>query len=43
MAAATPEQPPEFMSTHPSHGSRIHRLNLIMPKAVAEYEKSSKS
>ncbi len=36
-------QPPEFMSTHPSHGSRIQRLTQIMPKALAEYEKSEKA
>ncbi|MDQ6630639.1 MAG: M48 family metallopeptidase [Verrucomicrobiota bacterium] len=34
-------QPPEFMSTHPSHGSRIDQLRAQMPKAVAEYEKKS--
>lgn len=33
-------QPPEFMSTHPSHGTRIERLEAVMPKAVAEYERS---
>lgn len=33
-------QPPEFMSTHPAHGTRIQRLQEIMPKAVAEYEKA---
>lgn len=35
-------QPPEFMSTHPSHGSRIQRLKEFMPKALEEYEKSNK-
>jgi len=32
-------QPPEYLSTHPSHGTRIERLKAYMPKAVAEYEK----
>lgn len=30
-------QPPEFMSTHPSHGTRIQQLQEFMPKALAEY------
>jgi predicted Zn-dependent protease len=42
MAQAGGDQPPEFMSTHPSHGSRIERLRSIMPRAVAEYEKAAK-
>ena len=33
------QQPPEFASTHPSHGTRIQQLRDFMPKAVAEYEK----
>lgn len=40
MAAAGGGQPPEFLSTHPSHGSRIARLKEIMPKAMSEYEQS---
>jgi predicted Zn-dependent protease len=32
-------QPPEFVSTHPSHGTRIERLNEHMPRAEAEYAK----
>lgn len=31
--------PIEFLSTHPSHGSRIARLQSAMPRALAEYEK----
>lgn len=42
MAKAGGEQPPEFASTHPSHGSRIARLEAFMPKAMAEYEKTRK-
>ena len=32
--------PPEFMSTHPAHGTRIEHLRAAMPKAVAEYERA---
>jgi predicted Zn-dependent protease len=34
-------QPPEFASTHPSHGTRIERLKEHMPRAEQEYAKSS--
>jgi predicted Zn-dependent protease len=34
-------QPPEFLSSHPSHGTRIQQLEAEMPKAVEEYSKSS--
>jgi predicted Zn-dependent protease len=33
--------PPEFLSTHPSHGTRIAQLKALMPKAMEEYQKSS--
>jgi predicted Zn-dependent protease len=33
-------QPPEYLSTHPSHGTRIQRLNEHMPRAEEEYDKS---
>ncbi|MGB8168633.1 MAG: M48 family metallopeptidase [Chthoniobacteraceae bacterium] len=32
--------PPEFMSTHPSHGTRIAQLKALLPKALEEYRKS---
>jgi predicted Zn-dependent protease len=32
------DQPPEFMSTHPSHGTRIQRLKDLLPKALEEYQ-----
>jgi metalloendopeptidase OMA1, mitochondrial len=34
------EQPPEFLSTHPSHGRRIQQLETEMPKALEEYQQS---
>jgi predicted Zn-dependent protease len=34
--------PPEFMSTHPSHGTRIAALKAELPKAMEEYRNSSK-
>ena len=40
MSTAGGEQPPEFASTHPSHGRRIEDLKAFMPKAIAEYERS---
>ena len=40
MSQAGGNQPPEFMSTHPSHGTRIERLQQYMPEAVQEYEKA---
>jgi metalloendopeptidase OMA1, mitochondrial len=39
-AAGSRQQPPEFMSTHPSHGTRIRDLQEFMPSAVEEYEKA---
>lgn len=32
-------QPPEFMSTHPAHGTRISRLEEFMPRAMKEYRR----
>jgi predicted Zn-dependent protease len=34
------DQPPEFLSTHPSHGTRIQQLESWMPKALEEYNKA---
>jgi metalloendopeptidase OMA1, mitochondrial len=36
-------QPPEFLSTHPSHGTRIQELNEHMPRADEEYRKAKSS
>jgi len=33
--------PPEFLSTHPSHGTRIAQLQALMPKAMEEYRKAN--
>lgn len=38
MSEAGGRSPPEFMSTHPSHGTRIENLRAAMPKAIAEFE-----
>jgi predicted Zn-dependent protease len=32
------QRPPEFLSTHPSEGTRIQRLQELMPEALAIYE-----
>jgi NAD(P)-dependent dehydrogenase (short-subunit alcohol dehydrogenase family) len=32
-------QPPEFLSSHPSHGHRIQQLQTWMPQALEEYRK----
>ena len=32
------DQPPEFLSTHPSEGTRIDRLQELMPEALAIYQ-----
>ena len=37
------KQPMEFMSTHPSHGTRIKELTKAMPEALAIYEKVEKA
>jgi predicted Zn-dependent protease len=37
MENAGGSQPPEFLSTHPSHGTRIQQLQALMPKALEEY------
>jgi predicted Zn-dependent protease len=37
--ASRGNQPPEFLSTHPSHGTRIERLKAAIPKALEEYER----
>ncbi len=34
------QQPPEFLSTHPSHGRRVEQLQAEMPKALEEYQQA---
>ena len=41
--AAGGGQPPEFASTHPSHGTRIENLKEAMPRAIREYEEAPKA
>lgn len=41
MERASRGSPPEFMSTHPSHGTRIQQLQALMPKAMEEYARAS--
>lgn len=36
-------QPPEFLSTHPSHNTRITRLNQNMGRAMQNYEEAKAS
>ena len=43
MAAASEGAPPEFMSTHPSHETRISDLKGWMPEAMAIYEGAPKA
>ncbi|NVK86409.1 MAG: M48 family metallopeptidase [Cytophagia bacterium] len=40
MSATGGGAPPEFLSTHPSHETRISRLNAKLPEAMEYYEKS---
>jgi len=40
MAASSGEQPPEFLSTHPSHETRVADLNRLMPEALQAFEAS---
>lgn len=43
MEAAGGQQPAEFLSTHPSHGTRIEQLTEWMPEALALYESAPKA
>ena len=40
MEQAGGEQPPEFLSTHPGHGTRIAQLQSWMPEALEYYRKA---
>jgi len=39
MEASGGKQPPEFMSTHPSHGTRMNNLSAHIPETMAYYNK----
>jgi predicted Zn-dependent protease len=41
MSKAGGKAPPEFASTHPSHGTRIEQLKKWMPQMMEEYRKSA--
>ena len=43
MEAESGEQPAEFLSTHPGHGTRIKDLNKAMPEARPLCEQSPKA
>lgn len=43
MAATSDGAPPEFLSTHPAHETRIADLTKWMPEAMVLYEKASKA
>ena len=43
MAAASNGAPPEFLSTHPAHETRIADLTKWMPEAMSLYEKAPKA
>jgi predicted Zn-dependent protease len=43
MDKAAAQGPPEFLSTHPSHGTRIQQLEALMPKAIEEYNRAVSS
>jgi len=40
MERAGGAQPPEFLSSHPSHGTRIEQLQAEIPRALEEYNRS---
>ncbi len=41
MDESSGRQPPEFLSTHPSHGTRIQQLEVWMPQALEEYNRAT--
>ncbi len=43
MAEFSDSEPPEFLSTHPAHDTRIANLKRWMPAAVAIYDRSQKA
>lgn len=43
MAESSKSAPPEFLSTHPAHETRIENLQKWMPEAMARYERAPKA
>ena len=43
MAESSKGSPPEFLSTHPAHDTRIQNLQKWMPEALARYERVAKA
>ena len=43
MAESSKGSPPEFLSTHPAHETRIENLQKWMPEAMARYERAAKA
>ncbi len=43
MAESSKGGPPEFLSTHPAHDTRIQDLRKWMPEAMARYERAPKA
>ena len=43
MDAAGGGQPPQFLSTHPGHGTRIKNIQKWMPEALSLYEQAEKA
>jgi predicted Zn-dependent protease len=41
MEATGGQGPPEFLSTHPSHGTRVQQLEGWMPQALEEYSRGA--
>ena len=40
MSAASKGEPPQFLSTHPAHGTRIDTLRAALPKVMPLYERA---
>jgi predicted Zn-dependent protease len=40
-SAAGGRQPPQFLSDHPSHGTRIEELKAHMPRAEEEFARAT--
>lgn len=43
MAESSKGGPPEFLSTHPAHDTRIQNLQKWMPEAMTRYERATKA